>query len=62
MRNKIGKKGKKYENYHVATGDFDNDPVTPDNVLLLNELNQILAYDGYSIELKPDQDLFEKTL
>jgi hypothetical protein len=39
MRNKIGKKGNKYENYHVATGDFDNDPNTPDNVLLLNELN-----------------------
>jgi hypothetical protein len=38
-KNKIWKKGK-YENYNIATGDFDNNPDIPDYVILLDELNR----------------------
>jgi hypothetical protein len=61
MKNKIGKKGK-YENYHIAIGDFDHDPDTPDDVILLDELNRLLGYNRYTIELKPKQDIFNKTM
>jgi hypothetical protein len=61
IKNKIGKK-EKYENYHIATGDFDDNPNTPDEVVLLDELNRLVGYNGYSVEKKPDLNFFNKTV
>jgi hypothetical protein len=38
--------------YHIATWEFDDNPDIPDDVVLLDELNRLVGYNGYPLEEK----------